>query len=73
MTRGAILLIAFALITSRAFSTMAQSKGGGAQMLTLDDATDVALHNNRSAKNARLETERSEPTEHAQAQPAMAE
>jgi len=52
---------------------MARSAGGGAQTLSLDDAIDAALHNNRSAKNARLETQRSEPAEHVQAQPAMAE
>ena len=58
MTRRGILLIA--LITSHAFTAMAQSTSGGSQMLTLDEAIDLALNNNRSAKNARLETERSD-------------
>lgn len=52
-----ILLVAFALITGNIISAEAQSAGG--QSLTLDEAIELALRNNRAAKNARLETDRS--------------
>jgi len=56
-----------------AFLAMALSAGSGAQTLSLDDTIDAALHSNQSAKNARLETQHSEPAEHVQAQPAISE
>src|SRR5215470_4976504 len=58
------LLIAIVLVTGAAHSTaLAQEPllvPSGVEILTLDRAIDVALQNNRSAKNARLEADKAD-------------
>lgn len=55
MTR-IVLLIALAILTGNVCAAYGQS---GARTLTLDEAIDIAIRNNRSAKNAQLEADRS--------------
>ena len=56
MTTRIVLLIALAILTGNVGSAFGQS---AARTLTLEEAIDIALRNNRSAKNAQLESDRS--------------
>ena len=59
MNTRLFLIITFAILSSTV-TCMAQSSASSSSTLTLEEAIDMALSNNRSIKNARLETDRSD-------------
>jgi outer membrane protein len=55
-----ILVAALILGTGNAYQIVSQQSMSSGEMLTLDQAIDIALKNNRLAKNARLEVEKTD-------------
>ena len=53
-----ILLAALILLAGNPHQVLCQQAGPASEILTLDQAIQIALRNNRSAQNARLEADK---------------